>query len=65
MFTGQPKQADLEKCLEQAVNKYDEQKAVLWVNIRQEPVLYLNGDPYSIRPKDKFQVISLYLFNSY
>lgn len=53
--TGQPKQADLEKCVEQAVNKYDEQKAVLWVNIRQEPVLYLNGDPYSIRPKDKFQ----------
>jgi len=53
--TGQPKLADLEKCLEQAVNKFDEQKAVLWVNTRQEPVLYINGESYSIREKENLQ----------
>ena len=47
--TGQPGKADIEKCVEQAVKKYDEQKHVLWVNVRQEPVIYINGSPYSIR----------------
>ena len=38
--------------MEQAVKKYDEQKHVLWVNVRQEPVIYINGSPYSIRSSD-------------
>jgi len=50
--TGQPKKEDVDKCVEQAVKKYDEQKSVLWVNLRQEPVLYVNGAPYSIRSSD-------------
>ena len=37
IILGQPKLADVEKCIEQAVNKFDEQKSVLWVNTRQEP----------------------------
>jgi len=41
--------------LEQAVNKFDEQKAVLWVNLRQEAVVYINGKPYSVREKDNLQ----------
>jgi len=49
---GQPKKEDVDKCVEQAVKKYDEQKSVLWVNLRQEPVLYVNGSPYSIRSSD-------------
>jgi len=53
--TGQPKLADVEKCIEQAVNKFDEQKSVLWVNTRQEPALYINGESYSIREKEKLQ----------
>jgi len=51
--TGQPNQADLDKCIEQAVNKFDEQKNVLWVNLRQEGVVYVNGRPYSIRESGK------------
>ena len=47
--TGQPSKADIEKCVEQAVKKYDEQKHVLWVNVRQEPVIYINGSPFSVR----------------
>merc|ERR1712106_43603 len=50
--TAQPKKADIEKCVEQAVKKYDEQKNVLWVNLRQEPVLYINGLPHSVRNSD-------------
>ena len=50
--TSQPKKEDVDKCVEQAVKKYDEQKSVLWVNLRQEPVLYVNGAPYSIRRSD-------------
>jgi len=50
--TGQPNKADIEKCVEQAVKKYDEQKNVLWVNVRQEPVIYINGSPFSIRSSD-------------
>lgn len=53
--TGQPKLADLDKCIEQAVNKFDEQKAVLWINVRQEPVLYVNGESYSVREADTLQ----------
>jgi len=47
--TGQPNQADLDKCVEQATNKFDEQKNLLWVNLRQEGVVYINGKPYSVR----------------
>merc|ERR1712045_604196 len=50
--SGQPHKEDVEKCVEQAVKKYDEQKSVSWVNLRQEPVLYVNGTPYSIRSSD-------------
>jgi len=50
--TAQPNKADIDKCVEQAVKKYDEQKNVLWVNLRQEPVLYVNGLPYSVRSSD-------------
>lgn len=53
--TGQPNQTDLDKCVEQAVNKFDEQKAVLWVNCRQEPVVYVNGKPFSVREKGSIQ----------
>jgi len=50
--TGQPNKADIDACVEQAVKKYDEQKNVLWVNLRQEPVLYINGKPHSVRNSD-------------
>merc|ERR1739844_563133 len=50
--TGQPAQADMEKCLEQVTKKYDEQKKVLWANLRQEPVVYVNGKSYSVRMSD-------------
>merc|ERR1712117_874829 len=50
--TAQPKKADIDKCVEQAVKKYDEQKNALWVSLRQEPVVYVNGLPHSVRNSD-------------
>jgi len=50
--TGQPDKKNISDCVDQAVKKYDEQKNALWVNLRQEPVLYVNGKPYSVRATD-------------
>ena len=36
LILGQPNQSELSQCVEQAVNKFDEQKAVLWVNLRNQ-----------------------------
>lgn len=47
--TGQPGKDDVGKCVEVALKKYDEQKAVVWISLRQEPCVYVNGKPYSVR----------------
>lgn len=47
--TGQPGKDDVGKCVEAALKKYDEQKAVVWISLRQEPCVYVNGKPYSVR----------------
>merc|ERR1712180_579810 len=54
--TGQPECASIAPCVASVLKKYDEQKSVVWVSVRQEPCLYVNGKPYSVRKKeDKFQ----------
>jgi len=50
--TGQPAKDDVSKCVESALKKYDEQKNVVWVSVRQEPCVYVNGKPYSVRKAD-------------
>jgi len=47
--TGQPEKKAISECVNQALKKYDEQKAAVWVNLRQEPVIYINGKSYSVR----------------
>merc|ERR1719367_542479 len=50
--TGQPLKDDVGKCVEAALKKYDEQKNVVWISLRQEPCVYVNGKPYSVRSTD-------------
>merc|ERR1712025_261117 len=50
--TGQPEKKALSECVTQALKKYNEQKAVVWINLREEPVLYINGKSYSVRETD-------------
>merc|ERR1712112_734889 len=47
--TGQPECASIAPCVASVLKKYDEQKNAVWVSVRQEPCLYVNGKPYSIR----------------
>merc|ERR1712180_340214 len=50
--TGQPECASIAPCVASVLKKYDEQKSVVWVSVRQEPCLYVNGKPYSVRNKE-------------
>jgi len=51
--TGQTTLDGFEKCLEPVLKKYGDEKHVFWVNLRQEPVVYVNGRPFTARdPKN-------------
>merc|ERR1712123_430346 len=47
--TGQTSIEGFEKCLEPVLKKYGDEKHIFWVNLRQEPVVYVNGNPYTAR----------------
>merc|ERR1712110_1018258 len=47
--TGQTSIDGFEKCLEPVLKKYGDEKHVFWVNLRQEPVVYVNGKPFTAR----------------
>jgi len=46
---GQPTVEGIEKCLEPVLKKYGDEKHIFWVNLRQEPVVYVNGKPFTGR----------------
>jgi len=47
--TGQTTVEGFEKCLEPVLKKYGDEKHIFWVNLRQEPVVYVNGKPVTGR----------------
>merc|ERR1712106_144309 len=51
--TGQTTIEGFEKCLEPVLKKYGDEKHIFWVNLRQEPVVYVNGNPYTARDAAK------------
>ena len=51
--TGQPTLEGFNKCLEPIEKKYGDEKHIYWVNLRQEPVVYVNGKPFSARDPEK------------
>lgn len=51
--TGQPTLAGFDKCLEPIMKKYGDEKHIYWVNLRQEPCVYVNGKPFSARDPEK------------
>merc|ERR1719336_963248 len=51
--TGQTTIEGFEKCLEPVLKKYCDEKHIFWVNLRQEPVVYVNNKPFTARdPKN-------------
>merc|ERR1711936_264756 len=58
--TGQTTIDGFEKCLEPVLKKYGDEKHVFWVNLRQEPVVYVNGKPFTARdPANPLAAIGL------
>merc|ERR1712168_602463 len=51
--TGQPTLPGFDKILEPIMKKYGDEKIFYWANLRQEPVVYVNGKPYTARNPDK------------
>lgn len=51
---GQPTIAGFEAALNKACGEtYPKTNKIIWLNMRQEPVVYINGSPYCARPPNK------------
>merc|ERR1712080_201407 len=52
--TGQPTIAGVKNVLEKVTGKiYPKEGKIIWLNLRQEPVVYANGNPICARPPSK------------
>merc|ERR1712223_2125278 len=51
---GQPTVSGFEKVIEKVCgDKYPKDGKIIWINMRQEPIIYINGDPVCARPANK------------
>merc|ERR1712156_987394 len=51
---GQPTKEGFEKALEKACgDKWPKDGPIIWLNMRQEPILYVDGNPMCARPPNK------------
>jgi len=51
---GQPTLAGFEKCLEKVCGTvYPKDGKIIWLNMRQEPIVYVDGNPMCARPSNK------------
>merc|ERR1711953_143585 len=51
---GQPTKDGFEKALEKACgDKWPKDGPIIWMNMRQEPIVYVNGNPVFARPPNK------------
>ena len=46
---AQPTQAALEKILDIVSSSLPTPRRIVWINVREEPLLYINGEPYVLR----------------
>jgi len=50
---GQPTQQGFEAILEKVTASYPKEAPIVWINMRQEPSVYVNGMPMCARPPNK------------
>eukprot|EP00095_Tigriopus_kingsejongensis_P011533 maker-scaffold33_size549341-snap-gene-1.22 protein:Tk11533 transcript:maker-scaffold33_size549341-snap-gene-1.22-mRNA-1 annotation:"PREDICTED: paladin" len=51
---GQPTKDGLKTAIEKVCGeKYDKTKPIIWINMRQEPIVFVNGNPVCARPTNK------------
>merc|ERR1712236_153389 len=50
---GQPTIAGFEAALNKVTGTYPKEGKIIWLNLRQEPNVYVNGEPICARPPNK------------
>merc|ERR1712174_79276 len=50
---GQPTKEGFVKAIEKVCEKYPKDGPIVWINMRQEPIVYVNGNPVCARPPNK------------
>lgn len=51
---GQPTKDGFERAIDKACgDKYPKDGKIIWINMRQEPIVYVNGNPVCARPPNK------------
>merc|ERR1719242_2671598 len=50
---GQPTIDGFTAALEKETEKYPKDAPIVWINMRQEPIVYVNGEPICARPPNK------------
>ena len=50
---GQPTKDGFDKAIEKVCEKYPKDGPIVWINMRQEPIVYVNGSPVCARPPNK------------
>merc|ERR1711910_225340 len=50
---GQPTKEGFVKAIEKVCEKYPKDGPIVWINMRQEPIVYVNGNPVCARPANK------------
>ncbi len=51
--SGQPTKEGFLKACEKVCEKWPKDGKIIWINMRQEPVIYINGNPLCARPPNK------------
>merc|ERR1712121_272078 len=50
---GQPTKEGFVKAIEKVCEKYPKDGPIVWINMRQEPIVYVNSNPVCARPANK------------
>ncbi len=50
---GQPTKEGFDRVIDKVCEKYPKDKPIIWINMRQEPIIYVNGNPVCARPPNK------------
>jgi len=51
--SGQPTKEGFQRACEKVCEKWPKEGKIIWLNMRQEPVVYVNGNPVCARPPNK------------
>ena len=59
---GQPTKQGFENILNKVTENYPKNAPIVWINMRQEPGVYVNGQPMCARPPNKESDLTAIIF---